>query len=134
MASRKTARAKKFSTKSLSKGKPSTKSASSLVLNLVGSVMGDSLTETVANIKSKVSEQVAIHGAEYLDSARERISEATTKVVTWGKKHPVKTVAAAAALIAVSGFLYATLNEKSVAKVDSMAKKGVAKLKTAAAG
>ena len=83
---------------------------SSTVMNLVSGVMGDSLSEAVTNLKSKVSEQVAVHGEEYLDSAREHIGEAVKQLVSWGKKHPVKTVAAAAALIAVSGFLYATLN------------------------
>ncbi len=83
---------------------------SSTVMGLVSGVMGDSLSDAVTNLKSKVSEQVAVHGEEYLDSAREHIGEAVTQLVTWGKKHPVKTVAAAAALIAVSGFLYATLN------------------------
>ncbi len=88
-------------------------SASSKILQLVSGVMGSSLSETVNNMKSKVADQVSIHGEEYLDSAREHISEITAKVVEWGKKHPVKTVAAAAALVAVSGFLYATLNDKS---------------------
>lgn len=88
-------------------------SASSMVLQLIGGVVGDSLSESVSNLKSKVTEQVAIHGQEYLESARERITEVTSQVVEWGKKHPVKTVAAAAALIAVSGFLYATLNGKA---------------------
>jgi ElaB/YqjD/DUF883 family membrane-anchored ribosome-binding protein len=88
-------------------------SASSMVLQLIGSVVGDSLSESVSNLKNKVTEQVSIHGQEYLESARERITEATSKVVKWGKEHPVKTVAAAAALIAVTGFLYATLNGKA---------------------
>ena len=88
-------------------------SASSMVLQLVGGVVGDSLSETVSNLKNKVTEQVEIHGQEYLESARDRIQDATTKVVKWGKEHPVKTVAAAAALIAVAGFLYATLHGKA---------------------
>ena len=88
-------------------------SSSSMVLQLIGGVVSDSLSESVSNLKSKVTEQVSIHGEEYLESARERITEATTKVVEWGRKHPVKTVAAAAALIAVSGFLYATLHGKN---------------------
>lgn len=114
-------------------GRASTKnsnkdSASSMVLQLIGSVMSDSLSESVANLKSKVTEQVSIHGQEYLESARERITEATTKVVEWGKKHPVKTVAAAAALIAVSGFLYATLNGKA----GQVAQQSKSRLKAAA--
>ena len=88
-------------------------SASSMVLQLVGGVVGDSLSETVSNLKNKVTEQVEIHGQEYLESARDHIQDATTKVVKWGKEHPVKTVAAAAALIAVAGFLYATLHGKA---------------------
>ncbi len=88
-------------------------SASSMVLQLVGGVVGDSLSETVSNLKNKVTEQVEIHGQEYLESAHDRIQDATTKVVKWGKEHPVKTVAAAAALIAVAGFLYATLHGKA---------------------
>ena len=104
-------------------------SASSMVLQLIGSVVGDSLSESVSNLRDKVSEQVAVHGAEYLESARDRISEVTRDVVTWGKKHPVKTVAAAAALIAVSGFLYATLQGKA----GQVAKKTKAKFKAAGA-
>lgn len=103
-------------------------SASSMVLQLIGGVVGDSLSESVSNLKTKVTEQVSIHGQEYLESARERITEATTKVVKWGKEHPVKTVAAAAALIAVSGFLYATLN----GKVGQIAQETKSKLKAAA--
>lgn len=99
--------------KARAKSATTASSASSMILQLVGGVMGDSLSDTVSNLKSKVADQVAVHGEEYLDSAREHISEATAKVVEWGKKHPVKTVAAAAALIAVSGFLYATLNGKA---------------------
>ena len=96
---------------------------SSTVRGLVSGVMGDSLSDAVTNLKGKVSEQVAVHGEEYLDSAREHIGEAVTKLVTWGKKHPVKTVAAAAALIAVSGFLYATVN----GQVGQMLKKAQSK-------
>lgn len=103
-------------------------SASSMVLQLMGNVVGDSLTETVSNIKNKVAEQVEIHGSEYLESARERISEATAKVVKWGKEHPVKTVAAAAALIAGSALLYATLHGKA----GQVPQKSKAKLKAAA--
>lgn len=102
-------------------------SASSMVLQLIGGVVGDSLSESVSNLKSKVTEQVSIHGQEYLESARERITEATSQVVEWGKKHPVKTVAAAAALIAVSGFLYATLHGKA----GQIAKETKSKLKAA---
>lgn len=103
-------------------------SASSMVLQLIGGVVGDSLSESVSNLKNKVTEQVSIHGQEYLESARERITEATAKVVKWGKEHPVKTVAAAAALIAVSGFLYATLNGKA----GQVAQQTKSKLKAAA--
>jgi hypothetical protein len=104
-------------------------SISSKVLHLIGGVMGDNLSSSVTQIKDQVTDQVAVHGVEYLEGARERIAEATDKVVSWGKKHPVKMVAAAAALIAVSGFLYATLNEKSA----QAAKNAKAKLKTASA-
>lgn len=104
-------------------------SASTMVLQLIGDVVSDSLSESVSNLQSKVAEQVSIHGEEYLESARDRITEATTKVVEWGRKHPVKTVAAAAALIAVSGFLYATLH----GKVGKMARKTTAKFKAAVA-
>lgn len=104
-------------------------SASSMVLQLVGGVVGDSLSETVSNLKDKVTEQVSIHGQEYLESARERITDATQKVVKWGKEHPVKTVAAAAALIAVAGFLYATLNGRA----GQVAQSTKAKLKAASA-
>lgn len=104
-------------------------SASSMVLQLVGGIVSDSLSESVSNLKTKVADQVAIHGEEYLESAHERITEITSKVVAWGKKHPVKTVAAAAALIAVSGFLYATLNGKA----GQVAQQTKSKLKAAAA-
>lgn len=107
--------------RALSQSKNQTLSAT--VMGLVSGVMGDSLSDTVTNLKSKVSEQVAVHGEEYLDRAREHIGEAVTKLVTWGKKHPVKTVAAAAALIAVTGFLYATVN----GQVGQMIKKAKAK-------
>jgi hypothetical protein len=104
-------------------------SASSMILQLIGGVVGDNLSESVSHLKNRVTEQVAIHGEEYLESARHRITEATDKVIEWGKKHPVKTVAAAAALIAVSGFLYATLHDKTAQGT----KKVVAKMKEAAA-
>jgi len=100
-----------------------------MVLQLIGGVVGDNLSESVANLKTRVAEQVTIHGQEYLESARERITEATDKVIEWGKKHPVKTVAAAAALIAVSGFLYATLHDKTT----QGSKKVAAKMKATAA-
>lgn len=103
-------------------------SASSMVLQLIGGVVGDSLSESVSNLKNKVTEQVSIHGQEYLESARDRITDATSQVVKWGKKHPVKTVAAAAALIAVSGFLYATLHGKA----GQVAKETKSKLKAVA--
>lgn len=88
-------------------------SASSIMSRLIGDVVGDSLSESVSNLKSKVSEQVSIHGREYLDTVRDRIIDATSQVAAWGKKNPVKTVAAAAALIAVSDFLYSTLHGKT---------------------
>lgn len=115
--------AKASSTKPRAGSQTKDHTLSSTVMSLVSGVMGDSLSEAVTNLKSKVSEQVAVHGEEYLDSAREHIGEAVTQLVTWGKKHPVKTVAAAAALIAVSGFLYATLN----GQVGQMLKKAKAK-------
>jgi hypothetical protein len=105
--------AESSSTKSSSRGsKSGDGTPSSMILQLVSSAMGDSLSDVVGNLKTKVAEQVTVHGDAYLDAAREHISDATAKVVEWGKKHPVKTVAAAAALVAVSGFLYATLNGK----------------------
>lgn len=110
------------------RGSSGKSSASSMVLQLVGGIVSDSLSESVSNLKTKVADQVAIHGEEYLESAHERITEITSKVVAWGKKHPVKTVAAAAALIAVSGFLYATLNGKA----GQVAQQTKSKLKAAA--
>jgi hypothetical protein len=111
------------------RGSSGKNSASSMVLQLVGGIVSDSLSESVSNLKTKVADQVAIHGEEYLESAHERITEITSKVVAWGKKHPVKTVAAAAALIAVSGFLYATLNGKA----GQVAQQTKSRLKAAAA-
>lgn len=116
------------STKSRAKPSKGSDSSSSMVMQLIGGVVGDSLSETVSNLKSKVTEQVSIHGQEYLDSARERITDATSQVFEWGKKHPVKTVAAAAALIAVSGFLYATMHGSA----EQVVQKSKAKLKAAA--
>jgi hypothetical protein len=85
------------------------------LLSAVNDAVGDSLTETVNNMKERVSEQVVVHGERYLVDAGKRISEATAKVVKWGKEHPMKTAAAAAALVAVSTFLYSTLGKTAAA-------------------
>lgn len=92
-------------------GKSSSGSAS-LIMQIVKSFVGDNLQDALTSAKSKVSEQMEVHGGEYLDSAKTHLIEATDKVVAWGKKHPVQAVAAATALIGVSAFLYATLRKK----------------------
>lgn len=98
-----------------------TSGSSSLIMQLVGSVVGDNLQDAIASVKTKVAEQMEVHGAEYLDTARTHLIEATEKVVAWGKRHPVQAVAAATALVGVSAFLYATLRNKGEAET---AKKG----------
>ncbi len=120
----KTARAKSRTARNANTGNGDAKnggealSASSMIMQLIGSVVTNNLSGALASVQDKVTEQVNEHGAEYLDAAKERMMEATEKVAEWGKKHPVQVVAAAVALVAVSAFLYATIRNKREAASD----------------
>lgn len=83
------------------------------MLAAVNQAVGSSLTESLNAVKTRIGERITGDGEQYLQDASERISEVTAKVVKWGKEHPVKSAAAAAALIAVSTFLYSTLGKSS---------------------
>ena len=89
------------------------KDSNRTLLATVNDVVGTTLAHSVDSMKERVSEQVAAHGERYLNEAGKRISEATEKMVKWGKKNPIKTAAAAAALIAVSTFLYSTMGKSA---------------------
>ena len=97
---------------------------SSLIMQLVGSVVGDNLQDTISSVKSKVMEQMAVHGPEYLDSAKAHVTEAMEKVVSWAKKHPLQAVAAATALVSVSAFLYVTLRSREATDASAREAKG----------
>lgn len=91
----------------------SSQSGGRTLLSAVNEAVGNSLSDSVDSMKDRVTEQIAAHGEQYLNDAGKRISEVTAKVVKWGKKNPIKSAAAAAALIAVSTFLYSTMGKSS---------------------
>lgn len=93
--------------------KSSGKKRNDTLLSAVNDVVGTTLAHSVESMKERVSEQVAAHGERYLNDAGKRISEATAMLVKWGKKNPIKTAAAATALIAVSTFLYSTMGKSA---------------------
>lgn len=57
----------------------------------------------------------------HLDQTRQHVGEVAAKVVEWAKQHPVRMAGAAAALVAVSGFLLRLVHGKA-AKVAGIAK------------
>jgi len=75
-----------------------------------------SISRELKKAKDAVTEQVTAHGEGYLERAREQIIEVAGNVVTWGKAHPMRVVGAAAALIAVTGFLRSMVRGKVVSK------------------
>jgi hypothetical protein len=88
-------------------------SATGAVMAAVNEAVSSGLTDSLNAMKTRIGERISDNGEKYLNDASERINEVTAKVVKWGKEHPVKTAAAAAALIAVSTFLYSTLGKSS---------------------
>jgi hypothetical protein len=76
----------------------------------------------IAKLRNEVDKQVKSHGS--LERSKERIHELTSQMVTWGKRHPIRTAVAAATLVAVSGFLFRLMHGKAakVAAVIAVAK------------
>jgi hypothetical protein len=72
-----------------------------------------SLSAAFGRLKDTVADALEAHGEAHLDRSRERIDELTARVVAWGKRHPLRMVGAAAALIAVSGFLLNLVQAKA---------------------
>jgi hypothetical protein len=93
-------------------GTPQEGSAGAL-MSAVNQAVSNGLADSLNAVKTRIGERITDNGEKYLNDASERINEVTAKVVKWGKEHPVKTAAAAAALIAVSTFLYSTLGKNS---------------------
>ena len=74
-------------------------------------LVGSGVHSAVEAIEEIVHEKLQKTGPQVLDKALAEANKATTKLITWSKKHPVKTAAAAAALIGVTAFIYSTIKK-----------------------
>ncbi len=72
------------------------------------SVRSERFTSGVAQLRDRVA-SIAHDGPKALEAARAKVATATRDLLAWGKKHPVKTAAAAAAMLAASGLIYSTM-------------------------
>jgi hypothetical protein len=85
------------------------------VLGGLGSALGDGLASVFDSVKEKMSGAVSENGVAYLEEAVEKLKDSTEKIVEWGKKNPVKTAVAVAAVAAVSTFLVSTMRSHGAA-------------------
>lgn len=105
------------------------------ILSSFSSVIAEGLRGSIDSLTEKLSQSIDRKGDSYLSKAVEGVTEATEKLVVWGRQHPVKTAVAGAALVAVTATIYATMHNKIAAgaskvgaKVKSKVKKTKAKL------
>jgi hypothetical protein len=97
----------------------------------VAGLITSGLASSFEALRDKVSDTVTENGEEYLKDGVQKIARSTKDLVAWGKKHPLKTAAAVAALLAVSGFLVHVVRSKGGA---STAPKRKARTSAAARG
>ena len=69
------------------------------------------LSHTFDSLKEKVSGNITDNGEQYLSDALEKLKTAATDLGHWGKKNPVKTTIAVAAVLAVTAFLVSTVKK-----------------------
>ena len=108
-------------------------------LGVVGQMVDFGLSNSFNSMKEKLTTSIKDNGEKYLHDAVGKLTDSAGKVVTWGKKNPVKTAVAVAALLAVSAFLVSTVRSHGkakagkgvVAKVKKVARKAVTKGKKA---
>jgi hypothetical protein len=78
---------------------------------MLDEMVGSGVHSAIAAIEEIVHEKLQNKGPQVLDKALKETNKATHKLIKWSKKHPVKTAAAAAALIGVSAFIYSTMKK-----------------------
>jgi hypothetical protein len=77
--------------------------------SMLDDIVGSGLHSAISALEAVVHEKIQVKGPEYLEKALKKTNLATAKLLKWSKKHPLKTAAAAAALVGVSAFLYSTM-------------------------
>jgi hypothetical protein len=102
-------------TTSRAKSRSQDKNQDADVLGGLGSALGDGLASVFDSVKEKMSGAVSENGVAYLEEAVEKLKDSTEKIVEWGKKNPVKTAVAVAAVAAVSTFLVSTMRSHGAA-------------------
>ncbi|HYE08093.1 MAG TPA: hypothetical protein VEL07_21440 [Planctomycetota bacterium] len=75
---------------------------------VMNSVNRERFTSGVAQLKDGLSSAAQV-GPKALKQASAKVATATRDLVKWGKKHPVKSAAAATAMLAASGLIYAAM-------------------------
>ena len=77
-------------------------------LDFISQMVATGLSHTFDSLKEKVSGNITDNGEQYLADALEKLKTAATDLGHWGKKNPVKTTIAVAAVLAVTAFLVST--------------------------
>ncbi len=109
----KSSAAKGRTTAATTAGASDTKNSLSSIAGSIGSLLtaavSGRLNNVLMEVKDRVASMVAEDAPKALEEAQRKVVKATGDLVEWGKEHPVKAAAAAAALIAASTFIYSTI-------------------------
>lgn len=77
-------------------------------MEFISHMLASGLASTFDSLKEKVSGNITDNGEQYLTDALDKLKTAAADLASWGKKNPVKTTIAVAAVLAVTAFLVST--------------------------
>jgi hypothetical protein len=100
---------KKTSSKTMKNSKATVAASAHQIGSMLDDIVGSGVHSAISALEELVHEKIQVKGPEYLEKALKQTNVATAKLLKWSKKHPIKTAAAAAALVGVSAFLYSTM-------------------------
>jgi len=109
-------RGKKLSATQSRKSGDRTERVTSAVTEPSSEMVESGFKTAVTALEDAVGSKVQEYGPEYLDEALDKAQEALELLVAWGKKNPIKSAAAATALIGITAFGLAIMKRRSMSK------------------
>lgn len=87
-------------------------------LEFISQMLATGLASSFESLKDKVSVNFKDNGEQYLTDALDKLKKAAADLADWGKKNPVKTTVAVAAVLAVTAFLVSTAKNHAAKEND----------------
>ncbi len=92
-------------------------------MDFVSQMVANGLSSTFESLKEKVTANIKDNGEQYLADAIEKLKTSASDLADWGKKNPIKTAAAVAAVLAVTAFLVTTVKSDGSSMSSNKGKK-----------